>query len=311
MRVRTVVRSFRPYLFLPFLILNSQFSIAQESADTTSSPDSILSPWNSGGSFAVNFNQVALSNWSGGGENTITIGGLVSLGSDYDQGNRHWANDLELGYGITKIGDLGFRKSNDKITLVSKFDYNATERFLYSALLDFRTQFNDGFDYNVLDSLGEPQKVSEFLAPGYLNVGLGLTWKPAEYFELLLAPLSNRLIIVIDDELSAAGAFGVDPGENLQSELGATSRLKFDKELMENVRFNSMLNLFAPYEDITSIVVGWENLLGLRVNDFITTSISLDVRYEEAIDITRDDGTVGPATQVKEALTVGVGYSFR
>lgn len=280
----------------------------ESSAETVDSVEA--GPWNSGGSIAVNFNQVALSNWSGGGENTITIGGLVGLESDYDRGNRHWANDLELGYGVTKVGDLDLRKSNDKITFVSKFDYNASEHYLYSALLDFRTQFTNGFDYGKLDSLGEPAKISEFLAPGYLNVGIGATWKPTSYFELLIAPLSNRLIIVLDDELSAAGAFGVDPGEHLQSELGATSRLKFGKVLMENVRFDSKLNLFAPYEDITTIVVGWENLLALRVNDFITTSISLDVRYEEAIDITRDDGSVGPATQIKEALTVGVGYSF-
>ncbi len=295
-------------LFASLLFISAHgMLIAQETPAT----DSVETrPWTTGGSVAVNFNQVALSNWSGGGENTITIGGLVGLMAHLDQGNRHWANDLELGYGVTKIGDAGLRKSNDKLTFVSKYDYNATKTLFYSGLIDFRTQMTDGFDYGTIDSLGEPKKISEILAPGYLNVGVGMTWKPTSSFELLLAPISNRLIIVLDDELSAAGAFGVDPGKKIESELGATSRLKFVDELVENVTYESKLNLFAPYEDFATVVVTWENLLNLRVNDFLTTSISLEVRYDEAVDLTRDDGSVGPATQVKEALAIGVGYSF-
>ena len=294
--------------FGAFLILVQGVMTAQD----TAAVDSVaVGPWETGGSVAVNFNQVALSNWSGGGENTITIGGLVGLMGHMTEGKGTWANDLELGYGVTKIGDADLRKSNDKLTFVSKYDYTATNTLFYSALLDFRTQMTDGFDYGRIDSVtGEPKKISEILAPGYLNVGAGMTWKPTSSFELLLAPVSNRLIIVLDDELSAAGAFGVDPGEKIESELGATSRLKFAKELVENVTYDSKLNLFAPYEDFTTVVVTWENLLNLRVNDFLTTSISLEVRYDEAVDITRDDGSVGPATQIKEALAIGVGYSF-
>ncbi len=281
-----------------------------EAQDGTADSTAEQSPWKNGGSVAINFNQVALSNWSGGGENTLTIGGLVGLQAHMNKGSQHWANDLELGYGLTKIGDADIRKSDDKLTFVSKYDYNATKTILYSGLLDFRSQMTDGFDYSIVDSAGEPKRISRLLAPGYLNLGLGMTWKPTESFELLVAPLSNRLIIVLDDALSAAGAFGVDPGEKIQSELGATSRLKYAQELMENVNYNSKLGLFAPYADITTVVVNWENLLSMKVTDFLTTSISLNVIYDEAVDLTRDDGSVGPATQIKEALTIGVGYKF-
>lgn len=295
-------------LFASLLFISAQGRLVAQETPVVDSVEK--GPWTTGGSVAVNFNQVALSNWSGGGENTVTVGGLIGLMAHMDDGKGHWANDLELGYGLTKIGDADLRKSNDKLTFVSKYDYNATTTLFYSGLVDFRTQMTDGFDYGTIDSLGEPKKISELLAPGYLSVGLGMTWKPTASFEILVAPISNRLIIVLDDQLSAAGAFGVDPGRKLESELGATSRLKFAKEIFENVSYDSKLNLFAPYENFTTVVVTWENLLNLRVNDFLTTSISLEVRYDEAVDITRDDGTVGPATQVKEALSVGVGYSF-
>ena len=272
-------------------------------------PDTVK-PWTTGGNVGINFNQVALSNWAGGGDNTFAIGGVLSLVGDYNKGKSHWSNQLGAGYGFTKVTDQDLRKSDDKLTLVSKFDHNATSTLLYSAILDFRTQFTEGLDYKTLDSAGEPARISTFLAPGYLNVGLGATWKPKEYFEFLIAPLSNRLIIVLDDDLSAAGAFGLDPGKKVKSELGASSRAQFQKEIMENVNLGSKLNLFAPYADITTSVVNWETLIAMKVNDYITTSISFDVIYDEQVDITRDDGTVGPATQVKEALNVGFGYVF-
>ena len=115
---------------------------------------------------------------------------------------------------------------------------------------------------------------------------------------------------MLDDALSAAGAFGVDPGEKLESELGILSRLQFRNEIMENVTLGSKLNLFAPYEDITTVVVNWETLLAMKVNDYITTSVSFDVIYDEHVDVTRDDGTAGPATQIKEALNIGFGYKL-
>ncbi len=278
---------------------------AQEDADSVES-----GPWTRDGSMAINLNQVALSNWAGGGENTITVGGLLGVGAFYDEGSKHWANTLEVGYGVTKIADLDLRKSDDKLNFVSKFDINATETLLYSALLDFRTQMTDGFDYSEVDGGGNAPRISTLLAPGYLNLGLGATWKPDESFELLVAPLSNRLTMVLDDTLSAAGAFGVDPGDNFGSALGATSRAKFQKNIMENVTFGSNLNLFAPYAAFTKVIVNWESLLAMKVNDYITTSVSFDVIYDEAVDVKRDDGTIGPATQFKEALAIGFGVQF-
>ena len=301
-------------LFILCILFNLTGLSAQEETTDTAGP------WKTGGTIGINFNQVALSNWAGGGAGTFAMGGLLSLTGDYKEAGSHWSNEFGAGYGFTKVGDQNFRKSDDKLTLVSKYDYavsrlNATDKYavsrlLYSALLDFRTQLADGLDYEELDTAGNPTRISRFLAPGYLNFGLGGTWKPNQYFEALVAPISNRLIIVLEDDLSAVGAFGVDRGEKIKSELGALSRLKFTKEIVENVTLGSKLNLFGPYNDITTIVVNWETLLSMKVNDYITTSISLDVIYDESVEINRNDGTIGPATQVKEALNIGFGYAL-
>lgn len=283
-------------------------AIAQEGTDSTARTDT-LSAWEFGGNIGVTFNQVALSNWSGGGDNTFSVGSSIALFSKFARGKQTWENNLQFGYGFTKIKDEDFRKSDDKLTFLSKYDYNATRTLLYSFLLDFRTQISEGLDYDV-DSLEEPRKISNFLAPGYLTLSIGATWRPAPYFEAFVAPLSNRITIVADNDLNARGEFGVDSGKTIKSELGSTARLKFQNEIMENVKFGSTLNLFAPYDNFTTMVVTWNSLLNLKVNDYITTSISLDVIYDENVEITRDDGSVGPATQIKEALNIGLGYQF-
>lgn len=267
--------------------------------------------WKTGGQIGVNFSQVALSNWSGGGQNTLAIAGLVTMFANMKTDATAWDNGLDVGYGFTKLAEQDFRKSDDKVILISKYGYKATDQLFYSALLDARTQLSDGFNYDKIDSAtGNPTIISRFAAPAYVTLGLGLTWKPADYFQVFLAPISNRLILVMDDTLSSAGAFGVDPGKKVNSELGALLNATFKKELMTNVTLSSRLNLFSAYESFDKAVVTWESLLGLKVNDYITASVALDVLYDEKVKITRDDKTVGPSTQVREVLAIGLGYKF-
>lgn len=301
------------FLSLICILYTPQALLAQEGTDVDANSGAdtdTVSAWTTGGNVGVTFNQVALSNWAGGGDNTFSVGSNIGLSATMVKKKQTWNNALGFAYGFTKIKDEDFRKSDDKLTFLSKYDYNATQTLLYSFLLDFRTQITEGLDYENLDSLGEPTKISNALAPGYLTLSLGATWRPTNYFEAFVAPVSNRLTIVVDDELNSQGEFGVDTNKTIKSELGATGQLRFQNKIMENVSLKSNLNIFAAYETFTKAVITWETLLNLKVNDYITTSISLDVIYDEAVEITRDDGTVGPSTQIKEALNIGFGYQF-
>lgn len=290
------------------ILLTLSLTTASALAQEGNPPDTT---WKTGGQVGVNFSQVALSNWAGGGQNTLAIAGLLNLFSNRKTDVSTWDNGLEIGYGFTKQADLDLRKSDDKVILLSKYGYKAANQLFYSALLDARTQLTDGFNYDKIDSAtGDPTIISRFAAPAYVTLGLGATWKPADYFEVFVAPISNRLILVLDDTLSAAGAFGVDPGKKVKSELGALLNATFKKELMTNVTLSSRLNLFSAYQTFDKAVITWESLLGLKVNDYITASVTLDVLYDEKVKITRDDKTVGPSTQIREVLAIGLGYKF-
>lgn len=263
--------------------------------------------WTKGGNLGVNFSQVSLSNWSGGGKSTVSVTGLSNFFLNYKDNNSLWNNSLELGYGLTKLEGQDFRKSDDRIILISQYGHKASEQLTYSGLLDFRTQFTQGFKYG---ADGSETLISNFLAPGFVTLSAGLTYRPSDWLEIMASPVSNRLVLVMDDTLSQQGAFGVDKGKNIRSDLGVNFNMFLKKEIVQNVTFQTRLNVFAPYRTITTAVVTWETLLNLKVNDYITASFATDLLYDEKILITRDNGTIGPSTQFRSVLAIGLGYKF-
>lgn len=269
------------------------------------------SGWETGMFVGLNFSNTGLSNWAGGGQNAINIGSILNLHANMKTPNSSFNNSLEMAYGTTKLGKLALRKSDDRLIFVSNYGYKAAQSLEYSALVDFRTQFTAGYNYDQKDSnTGEDLYISNFMAPGYLNVGLGMSYKPDAYLQLYLSPISNRIIFVLDDTLSDRGAYGVEPGENIKSELGATMAAQYEREIYENVNFKSRLTIFAPYENFTTMVVNSETLMTFKINKYMNASFSVEMIYDDKIKVTRDDGTVGPALQIKHVLSLGIGYKL-
>lgn len=270
--------------------------------------------WNKGGTVNLNFSQVALSNWAGGGQNTITGNGLVSLFANYKKGKTAWDNSLDLAYGLTSLDNSDFFKSDDRIELNSKYGRQLKEgsKWYYGALLNFRSQFADGFA-----TPGDTNVISKFMAPGYLTFALGFDYKPNDVFTLFISPLSTKTTFVLDNKLSAIGAYGVDTNAKVRFELGGLLQAKYQKDIMENVNLKTQLTLFSNYLDNPQNVdVFWETLLSMKVNKYITASISATLIYDHDVDIAVDrdndgikEGT-GPRLQFKQALNVGFAYKF-
>jgi hypothetical protein len=49
----------------------------------------------------------------------------------------------------------------------------------------------------------------------------------------------------------------------------------------------------------------------MKVNKYINVSLSTNLIYDQDIQITRKDETVGPAVQFKEVLAVGFSYTIK
>nr|WP_321411888.1 DUF3078 domain-containing protein [uncultured Carboxylicivirga sp.] len=265
--------------------------------------------WTIGGTSSFTFNQVTLTNWSAGGKNSLAGTALFNTHFNYKKDKVNWDNLIDLGYGLTKQGTDNAFKSEDKIYVVSKYGYSAGKHWFYSGLLDFKTQFDNGFS----DPPANTKKVSEFMAPGYLNLSLGMDYKPSDNFSLYISPLTSKMTIVLDDSLSSVGAYGVKKEKNLRAEYGASVKLTAKKaNVIKNVDVATRLDLFSNLADNPQNVdVNWEVVFNAKVNDYLSAIASFNLIYDDDIDYTDSDGVnQGPQVQFKQLFGFGLSYKF-
>lgn len=273
--------------------------------------------WKTGAVIGANLSQTSLTNWSAGGQNSLAINGLFSVFANYKKDKTAWDNSLDVGYGLLKQGaNSDFMKTDDRFDLLSKYGRQAGKSLYYAALLNFKTQMTVGRDY-----AKDSAKISNLLAPAYFLTAIGIDYKPNSYFSAFLAPLTGKLTIVNDEDLSAIGAFGVKPGEKTKGEFGGYLRAAFSKsdfksEFFKNLSFTSKVDLFSNYlKDPQNIDVGWENIVVFKVNKYITVNLNTHLIYDADILFdTNNSGAIDAAdhslVQFKEIFGVGFMYKF-
>jgi hypothetical protein len=294
-------------------VTEGEKTLRTQAADTTSG-------WKTGGVLSLSLAQTSLTNWAAGGQNSIAMNGMLSAFAHYKKNKSVWDNSIDLGYGLLKQGNENFRKTDDKIDLLSKYGKEAAKNLYYAAMMNFKTQMSPGYNYPDVTT-----KISDFLSPAYLLLALGLDYKPNAYLSAFFAPVTGKFTFVNDQTLSDLGAFGVKPGEKTKSEIGGYlraiySRNDFKSEILKNVSFTTKIDLFSNYIDKPqNIDVNWEVLLALKVNKFLSVNFNTQLIYDDNIQIFSDKNGNGiPDTgeyirslvQFKEILGVGLSLKF-
>ncbi len=288
---------FKNFITLFFFLATLNYSWAQDSTKV----------WKTGGNGVITSSQVSLTNWAAGGDNSLSLVGNFNLFANYSKGLISWDNTLEMGYGILKQGDKSLIKSDDKINLASKLGRKAFEKWYYTFLFGFNSQFADGYNYPN-DSI----RISTFMAPAYLLYSIGMDFKPSDKFTLFLSPLSGKTTIVNEKTLSDAGAFGVSPGEKIRLELGGYAKIAIKQEIMKNVNLESTLDLFSNYlKNPQNIDINWMAIVNMKVNKLLSVNLTTNLIYDDDVKIVVDEATgrTGPRTQFKEVF--GLGFSFK
>ncbi len=284
-------------------------STARSQADTTNY-------WLTEGNAQLLLNQASFTNWVQGGNNSVSATAFLNYSFTYNDSITIWENVIDLGYGLIRTDEFGVRKNEDKIDILSNYNYRASEDFFYTGKFNFKTQFVEGYNYP-----NDSVVVSNLLAPAYVILSAGMTYKPNADFSFYLSPATGKFTIVNDDDLSAAGAYGVTPGEKLRSEFGAYATVEYKKAIMENITFKTKLDLFNNFTDPNAdnranIDVNWENSINMTVNKYITVNIFAHLIYDHDIDVPINEpaeGEVqefGPRLQVKQTLGLGFSYKF-
>lgn len=303
-------------LLLTFSITLSSFA---QTTDTTKI-------WKKGGLISINFSQASFTNWAAGGENSLSGIALLNIFANYKKDKNTWDNTLDLAYGLLQSGHGALRKNEDKIDVSSKYGrYAFYNHWYYTALINFKSQFADGYNYP-----NDSVIISRFMAPGYILVAIGLDYKPNDYFSLFISPITSKTTFVNDQRLADAGAFGVDKaeydangikikdGKLIRTEVGGYLRMTYKKDIVKNVNFSTKLELFNNYfVNPQNIDVNWEILIGMKVNKYLSASISTQMIYDNDIPVPiehkvfgiKQPGT-GPRLQFKEVLSIGLSYKF-
>lgn len=282
--------------------------------------------WKKGGMIGADFSQASYTNWAAGGINSLSGVGLLNLFTNYKSEKTNWDNSLDLAYGLVKIGTSAIRKSEDKIEFTSKFGQYAFKNWYYSALLNFKSQFDVGYNYP-----DDSTVVSHFMAPAYALGALGLDYKSKDKsLSFFVSPVTGKITFVNNQRLADAGAFGVQAaeydtagvkikdGKMSRSEFGGYLKMTFKKDIFKNVNFQTKLELFTNYLDHPENVdVNWETILTMKVNKFLSCTVNTQLIYDHDIPVPVErkangltiPGT-GPRLQFKEVLAVGLAYKF-
>jgi len=258
----------------------------------------------------------SFKNWNAGGQNTISWIALFDAEANYKKNSLSWNNGMHLGYGQNRILRTDWAKTDDVINLYSKFGYKMSKNWNIALLVDFKSQFDLGYDADSIFT-------SKFMAPGYLTVALGTEYKTNDKLQILVSPLAAKFTFVNDFTLANAGAFGINTETDLNAagkfglrkEMGAFVKFLFSNKVMENVTFKGKFELFSNYlNHFGRIDVNLETLFSFKVNKWLSASWALNLLYDDDIDIKvlNTDGTtsIKPTAQIKNVLSMGVTYNF-
>lgn len=252
--------------------------------------------WKKSGSLILNLNQGHLSNWVAGGEqNTLGINGIINYAFNFRHNKFTWDNYFEIALGIQNATSFNkFRKTDDRLDITSKYGRNIAPKWSVAILGNINTQMLPGYAYT--DS--SETKISNFLTPGKLLLALGLDFKPTDNFSLFISPATARWLLKKDEDFLAAEVFGVPANKKSINEIGAYLSARYNKPLNSWATYTGRLDFFSNYKrNPQNVDVLFNNLLVMKYNKWLGTSISLDILY---------DDDVLAKTQLKEILGIGL-----
>jgi len=273
------------YFTCIFLLLFS--TIKMYSADTL---------WTASGMVGLNASQVSFTNWSQGGENSLTWTFFTKMGAMYSDGNWKLNNNLKVAYGRSKIGSAEYRTNDNEFYLenvLSKKVGWAVDPYFSNTI---RSSIRKGFDY----AKSDVNPIADFFDPGYITQSLGFAYEKDKALKTRLGiglqeTFTNKYRNYSDDSKTT------DKLEAFKLESGIESVTNSELNLDEHLLFQCMLRLFTRFNAIDVWDVRWDNTLTAQITKYVNVNFNVLLVYEKA---------QSPKTQFKEGLQLGITYSI-
>lgn len=259
-------------------------------------PDSLLHKgWNTNGTTGLNLSQIALSNWSQGGDNSMAFNLTGNFAFIYFASPLRLDNKLQLSFGRTKIGGQDFRTSDNDFYLENVLSYKVDWEFKPYFSNSVRTVLANGYQYNS----DTTYQISSFFDPGYVTQSLGLLYDKSKIFQTRLGlalqeTFANTFTQYTDDPTTTKI-------EKFKLETGVESVSSFQYTVAQNLLLSSNLRLFTRFNHLDVWDVRWNNIITAQINKFVNVNFNVLLVYQK---------DQSPKTQLKEALQLGLTYNL-
>lgn len=223
------------------------------------------------------------------------IGFTVNAYANLIQEKFFWRNSGTLNLSWVRLDDRddpldsdSFDPTTDIFTISSLYGRNLTKKLAYSALAEYRTTILNNFN-----------------DPGYLDVGVGFTWLPAENLVVVIHPLNYNFVFA-------------NSGSVFQSSLGAKVVADYTRQIGA-INFKSNLSAFISYEDVDNLSNwSWNNSFSYTLWKKIGVGFDFGLRSnkQEALNfaLAQDPATATSFDDVDNDLqtfwTLGLSYAF-
>jgi hypothetical protein len=277
-------------IFLLIILFNT-FLYAQDK------PDTLLNTWIPKGVSGLNISQIAFSDWSQGGDNSITYSIFGVFGLNYYTESWGFKNNLKVTYGQTKIGDASYKTNDNEFYLETIFSLKfgwTVDPFFSNTV---RTSITAGYKYS-----GDTAKtkIADIFDPGYITQSIGFTYDKDKIFK-------SRLGIAIQETFTNnQRQYSDDPVttneiESFKLETGIESVSDLNLPIDVNLLYTSKLRLFTRFDHLDVWDVRWDNQVTAKINSWLNVNFNFIAVYERSQSV---------KTQIKEALQVGVAFNL-
>ncbi len=244
----------------------------------------------------LNLSQIAFSNWTQGGSNSIAWTVTANIGYNYKGVTWGLQNHLRASYGRSKLGGAASITTDNSLLLENVLTYNvgwATNPFFSNTVI---TTVAEGYSY----ASAVPVPIANFFDPGYVTQSLGFSYGKTENFNTRLG-LATQEVFTNKYRQYTDNPSTSNKVEAFKLETGLESVTHAKVQIAQNMLLTTGLRLFTRFKDLSVWDVRWDNLIAAKVNSFITANFTYELVYQKDQSL---------RTQMKEGLQLGLTYTI-
>jgi hypothetical protein len=281
---------------------NDSIKTLQASVDALQKQIDEFPGWKFGAFGTIGASFSSFNNWYSQGTPNNSAGNITIIANPFaklDREKYFWYNTANINLSWVKFDDKddpndddSFREASDVFSVTSLFGYKIAKNLAASTLAEYRTTL-----------------INNFNDPGYLDVGVGVTWTPVNGLIVVVHPLNYNFVFADNDAI-------------FESSLGAKVVANYDRTF-GGLKWNSNLTAFMSYKDSDLSSWTWINSLGYTIWKGIGLGFEIGLRdnKQEAVNFANnqwvDGGEVGSQpnfdnvdNELQVYTTFGLSYNF-